>query len=190
MKIGDCKLVYDFGSNTGISIMRFKQLFPDARIYGFEPSVTAFNLMEKNLRENDLGGVKVHNVFLSDHYGPVRYDTLSSSYGNSAYTMSDDVTTTAKSIDVKDLFINEVVDLVKMDVEESEYTILKRLLEYNQFDKIRNMIIEFHNIDVRYQDLNYWYRILSKFYDMKIVLLDRTNNGVPYMVAYFKSIGA
>lgn len=181
--VSDCKVIHDYGSNTGLSILRFKSLYPDAVVRGFEPSTKAYGIMERNLSYNKVSGVDAENVLLSDHYGKVRFNTDSSSYGNTAYGLDDSIGTYAEAVDVADL-VKGPVDLIKMDVEEGEYDILARFKETGKFAFIRNMIIEFHNIDER--DMGYWFRVLLEKYDLKNLLLNTTPAGKPFIVVWFK----
>lgn len=45
-------LVLDCGSNIGVSVIRYKQLYPQAKTIAFEPDPTIFNVLENNIRLN------------------------------------------------------------------------------------------------------------------------------------------
>jgi FkbM family methyltransferase len=181
--VPDCKVIIDFGSNTGVSILRFKTLYPDAKVLGFEPSLKAYGILKNNLESNNISGVVVSPVFVSDQDGDVRYDVWSSSYGNSAYGLSEDVKTVSPAVDVSRLITGRV-DIVKMDIERSEYPVLKRLLDTGKLDLIRNLIIEFH--DIEKFDFPFWFNLLSCRYDPFIISLGKFNAGGSYIVVCFR----
>ena len=56
------KLILDIGSNVGASILYFHQLFPNARIVGFEPHPGTFEVLRRNVA--DLPSVAVYNYGL------------------------------------------------------------------------------------------------------------------------------
>ena len=45
--------ILDIGSNIGLSVAYFKMRFPDAVIEAYEPDKNSFELLQKNIREND-----------------------------------------------------------------------------------------------------------------------------------------
>ena len=51
--------IIDGGSNIGVSILYFKQLYPAARIIGFEPDPAVFKMLEENLAVNGIENVNV-----------------------------------------------------------------------------------------------------------------------------------
>ena len=61
--------IIDGGSNIGMSILYFKQLYADARIVGFEPDPEVFKLLEENIAQNHIEGVTVSNTGLGAETG-------------------------------------------------------------------------------------------------------------------------
>ena len=62
-------LIVDCGSHIGISILYFKKLYPDAKIYSFEPDKENFYLLKKNVEENNLKNIFLNNFALSNFKG-------------------------------------------------------------------------------------------------------------------------
>lgn len=49
-------VIIDGGSNMGVSILAFKQHYPQARITGFEPDPAIYKLLQENLQRNKVAG--------------------------------------------------------------------------------------------------------------------------------------
>ncbi len=50
-------VILDIGANVGDTALYFKWLFPDAWVYAFEPNPGAYNLLVKNVQENNFKNV-------------------------------------------------------------------------------------------------------------------------------------
>lgn len=144
---GDPKIV-DCGSNIGISILYFKQLYPEARIRAFEPSPSTFELLRKNVERNNLRDVELHDVGLAGRVGsrnlyeePGAAGNLRVSFDPSrSHGVSREVWTAPLS-----LYVNERVDLLKMDIEGSEMEVLEELEAGDRLRLIDRMIVEYHH---------------------------------------------
>ena len=47
-------IIFDVGANTGQSIDRFRSLFPESKIYSFEPDKVSFKLLRENYSSDGL----------------------------------------------------------------------------------------------------------------------------------------
>ena len=65
----DSPLIFDCGSNIGLSILFFKKLYPKARVIGFEPHPLTFQTLRENIERNSLSHVTLHCYALSDRDG-------------------------------------------------------------------------------------------------------------------------
>ena len=61
--------IIDCGANIGMSILLFKYLYPNSVIVAFEPNPYAFSLLQKNVKQNQLMGVQLYNIGLSNNNG-------------------------------------------------------------------------------------------------------------------------
>ncbi|MFM9143654.1 MAG: FkbM family methyltransferase, partial [Bacteroidota bacterium] len=43
-------VIYDCGSNIGLSLLFFSEKYPNARIEAYEPSPMVFNVLQENIR--------------------------------------------------------------------------------------------------------------------------------------------
>jgi FkbM family methyltransferase len=128
------EVILDIGSNIGSSILFFREQFPAARIYGFEPNPETFQVLKKNV--GSLPSVEVFN------YGLGAADaTLSILFDGADFSrfMSQDKTAdwsgplspTVCQIKhagnaMRNLGLTKA-DLIKIDCEGAEYDVLTSL---------------------------------------------------------------
>ena len=56
----------DVGANIGVMSLLLARLCPDGEVYAFEPGTTSCAYLRQNVRDNDLGNVRVENLGLYD----------------------------------------------------------------------------------------------------------------------------
>jgi FkbM family methyltransferase len=156
-----CNKIYDFksdevgpriidgGANIGMATLRFKKLYPLAKITAFEPQPDVYKLLCKNIEDNDLRFVVPVNKALGR--GDESIDFYVSTDGITDCCASiDPVSGGHKKITVESCklssFISDIVDLVKLDIEGSELDVLLDLEETGKLQWIKNLIIEYHPI--------------------------------------------
>lgn len=128
------EVILDIGSNIGSSILFFREQFPAARIYGFEPHPATFQVLQKNV--SSLPSVEVFNYGLgaADASISVPFDDADFSRFMSKDKTSDwsgPLSPTACQIKhagsvMKNLGLAKV-DLIKIDCEGAEYDVLTSL---------------------------------------------------------------
>jgi FkbM family methyltransferase len=126
--------IIDCGSHIGISVLYFKHLYPNARIIAFEPHPENFKLLQQNVKQNNLRGVWLLNAAVADTHGEVEFFinqdpqnwwTLSGSINpNKVISESTPSQIQSKSMTLSS-FINDSVDLIKLDVQSLEQSILE-----------------------------------------------------------------
>ena len=142
-------IIVDCGANIGMSVLYFKHLFPDARIIAFEANPNAFRLLQKNVEANQLRDVELHNVALSDHDGDVSFFISPDPGTLLGSTRSDrggniELTVEARKLS-RYILDEEEVELVKIDVEGSESSLVSELIESSTLGRANQYIIEYHH---------------------------------------------
>lgn len=166
--------IIDIGSHIGISVLYFKNLFPNSQILAFEPNPISFEFLRENVDGNGLNNVTLVNEGISSNPGAkILYIDNSDSQWNSNSSFlknSWNGKENTKGITVKstrlDSYLQNVkcIDMLKIDTEGSELEILvshKRILrmienislEYHpsrgkKFKSILNILQEFFNIEI------------------------------------------
>lgn len=140
--------IVDCGSNIGMSVLYFKMLYPQSEILAFEPDYEAFAYLQKNIEQNGIESVYLHQKALSNmrgtidfYYDPDKPGSLSMS------TMKERMPKNKQSVEAVplSLFIDREVDFLKMDIEGSEKDVIEELSKEGRLTYIKQMVIEYHH---------------------------------------------
>jgi FkbM family methyltransferase len=138
--------IIDCGSNIGISVLYFKMLYPKSRIIAFEPEPSNFDCLQKNITTNNLNDVQCYGVGLS--VAPGRADLYRGFHSPSLNWMLSKPEGPHEHkqilLDQLSRYVNDTVDLLKIDVEGAEHAIIEDLVVSNRMIFILRLIIEYH----------------------------------------------
>jgi FkbM family methyltransferase len=141
--------IIDCGANIGMSILYFKYLYPQARIIAFEPNPHSFQILEMNIKINQLSDITLYNMALSDVNGSIDF-YLPSYKGSlngsllSDYIEGDKIQVAAAKL--SSYLKNCKVDFVKMDIEGAENMVIKDLYEHDLLNNIDDIKLEYHQL--------------------------------------------
>ncbi len=145
----DAPVIIDCGANIGFSVLYFARLYPEAKIYAFEPSPTSFALLQKNISDNKLKNVSLYNNALSDTEEEVPFfaDYAGSLTGSLRNDRGGTNHVNVKAIRLSDFIkkSDNKIDLLKIDVEGAEIKMLDDLYDTNSLAKIDQLIVEYHH---------------------------------------------
>lgn len=142
-------VIFDCGSHIGLSLLYFKSLSPNARIYSFEPYQKNIRVLERNIQKNHLKKIHLVKAALGSKEGKSLFystNSNSASWGNTLYpTTFRDVLTYASTVRVVRLskYITKHIDLLKMDIEGAELLVLNDIEPH--LSHIDNILVEIHN---------------------------------------------
>ena len=128
------RTIIDAGANVGISTLYFASLYPNAMIYCYEPSKESYNLLLKNLRQNNVNFQAVRKALYEregdayfDDDGPSSMErSLVPSGMTSCNFSGEKVETVTLAWEIERLGLDSV-DLVKFDIEGAEASMLRGL---------------------------------------------------------------
>ena len=146
------RTVLDIGANIGLASVYYARLFPEARIYSFEPLPDNFRLLEKNIR--GLENVRAFNVGLGRENGQVLMNTSArpDNYGGASMYGVDVDPGQSLTVEVRaaremlDELGLDQIDLIKIDTEGAEYDILTSIDQQTLF-KTNWIIGELHGVN-------------------------------------------
>ena len=141
-------LIVDVGSNIGIAILFFKRLYPASRVIAFEPDPATFAVLERNVRDNGLDGVRTVNEAVYD--GSERLDLHGDrdTPGSPQQTIrSGRLAGGTTSVPASRLsnHLAEPVDFLKIDVEGAEGVVMQDLEESGKLRLVRRLVVEYHH---------------------------------------------
>ncbi len=146
-------IIIDGGAHVGLATLYWKWLYPEAKIWAFEPNPHLFALLQRNLENNQVQGVTAIQAALGKHEGEAQFwiDATAwawwsvGSFHRGAWNgeQKDQEVITVKSVQLK-TYVQKLprVDLLKLDVEGAESMILRGLGE--ELEKVQHLIFEFH----------------------------------------------
>lgn len=142
-------IIIDCGSNIGMSILFFKNKFPESTIIGIEANPNAFTLLQKNIEANNLQNIELHNIALSSHTGELSFfidenlGSLTASQNQLRGGKSEQNVKAEKLSNLIQKFSS--IDLIKMDIEGSEIEVISDLFISNTLNIANEYIIEYHH---------------------------------------------
>jgi len=144
--------ILDCGSHIGLATLYFKKLFPSSSITCVEPIPENFNLLQKNVRVNNLKSVKLINAAISNQKGNSvifgEFDKPNPRFCGSSL-FQDWANPGSSSLVVETIplssLLNEKVDFLKLDIEGLETGALKE--SEGKIHKVAEICVEFHGMN-------------------------------------------
>ena len=139
--------ILDCGSNIGLSIIYFKEIYPNCKIISFEPDVDAFECLKFNIENNAIADVELHNKALSDKESIIKLSYNENKPGSLTCSTEIVSSSTYREVEAVKLssYISDTVDFVKMDIEGAETSVFLDLKESGKLKFIRNIVLEYHH---------------------------------------------
>jgi FkbM family methyltransferase len=141
-------LIIDCGSNIGLSILYFKQLYPLAKIIAFEPDQNNFELLKLNTQKNNLTNIELNQSAVWITNGHISFEAKES---EASHISENDSHHKVESIRLNDLLNNyKEIDFLKIDIEGAEFHVIKDI--ESNLQKVGNLFLEYHGkVDETYK---------------------------------------
>jgi FkbM family methyltransferase len=135
-------VILDCGANIGMSILYFKELYPQARIIAFEAEAGIAALLRQNLHANGIQDVEVvDKAVWIDEKGVLFGSEAADS--SSIYSESG-ARNRVPSVRLRDyLTVQPRVDFLKIDIEGAETEVLEDCR--GALGHVQNLFVEFHS---------------------------------------------
>jgi len=139
--------IIDCGSNIGMSILFFKQNYPEAVITGFEPHPLVFDMLSENVNRNNLADVTVHRMALGETKGATEFYVDQKQPGALNMSIFQGTGQSPIIVPVGQLstYIEGEVDLLKLDIEGAEEMVLRELADHGKLQEIAQIACEYHH---------------------------------------------
>jgi FkbM family methyltransferase len=131
--------IIDCGGNIGLSAIWFKLHYPQASITVFEADSSLAKILSENVNSIALNDVEVVGAAVTDRNGPIPFARKGSLTGH--VTSSPGMV--VEGIRLSDR-LNKAVDLLKINIEGSEFCLLRDLCATGIINLIRHLICEIH----------------------------------------------
>lgn len=160
--------IIDAGANIGIATLWLKNFSQKANVLLFEPDPENIQYLTKNLRENNITNTRIIPMALSKNKDKkVSFFKIDDKIQglDSGLKLNQNLPYMKYTVQTTVLsdFINKQVDLLKMDIEGSEYSVIQDLIDNNKFKYINNLYLEAHYFnESELKKYKYIYNFLEK----------------------------
>jgi FkbM family methyltransferase len=132
-----------------MATLYLKWRFPESIIHCFEPDPMAFFLLTKNVKNNNLPGVFLHNVAVMDKEGSLPfYVSVTEQASLMMSTLPKRMN--GRHIEVKGIDFSVFVDedkpqVLKIDIEGAEKSVMDKLAATGAIKNLQQIIMEYHH---------------------------------------------
>ncbi|MGF1479792.1 MAG: FkbM family methyltransferase [Cyanophyceae cyanobacterium] len=151
-------LIIDCGANIGLSVLYFKQLFPESRVIAFEPDVKVFQVLQKNVDEFQLSNVELIDKAVWSSETTLEFMAEGADGGRVTQIESKHEKYQVKTVRLRD-YLYQPVDLLKLDIEGAETEVIQDCQDL--LVNVENFFIEYHSFVNEPQTLHMIINILS-----------------------------
>jgi len=131
--------IVDCGANIGLSTIWFKHRYPGAQILAFEADPVIAGVLERNVKQLGLVSVHVERAAVTGNAGSVSFRSDGAIGGR----VTSGQGTRIASVRLTDC-LAEPVDLLKLDIEGSEFDVIADLCASGKIRLVRNIVCEVH----------------------------------------------
>jgi FkbM family methyltransferase len=133
-------VIIDCGANVGLSVIWFKQRYPNSRIIAFEADPVITEVLRANVATLGLKKVEIVDAAVWDSTGKAGFVSDGADGGRIAFQGAQKIINTVRLAEV----ITEPVDLLKLDIEGAEYVVLQDLCKAGKIEQVEHLICEIH----------------------------------------------
>jgi FkbM family methyltransferase len=143
--------IIDGGANVGLSVLYFKQLYPNASIFAFEPDPDIFEVLQKNCRTFQFESVLLSDRALWVDNGFLGFRKEGSLGGRLADDGNSVADVNVPTQRLRDLLTSKVT-LLKLDIEGAETDVLEDCAD--RLVNVEKLFVEYHSFADRPQSLH------------------------------------
>lgn len=147
------------GANIGLGIIYLKRKFPKASITGFEADKKIFKILLENINYYGYNDIKLINKAVWNDETTVKFFSEGADGSRIACSGDTDNLTETETTRLVQ-YLDKKVDLLIMDIEGAEYTVINDCKEYLR--NVDNLFIEYHSFLKEKQSLHGLLAILAE----------------------------
>jgi len=137
--LGNAPRIIDCGGNIGLSVLWFKQRYPDSHVIVYEADPLIVPMLIKNIHEYDLDSVDVVQAAVGTGSEPVTF--LSDGIDGGRVGQGEGIR--VDSVRLSDQ-IEGPIDILKVDIEGSEFALFKDLCRTGKIAHVKHIVCEIH----------------------------------------------
>jgi len=171
--------ILDLGANIGLSVLYFKQLYPEAHITAFEADPAIFKHLEQNVYGSGYRDVRLVNKAVWNENTSLRFSCEGADGGRIARENDDNVIS-VEAEDIREILQSDSYDFLKMDIEGAEEIVFPACQEF--LPEFNQIFIEYHSIVGHKQCLDRIITMLSMA-SFRVYIHNVTQRRSPFMTS-------
>ncbi|RZK12547.1 MAG: FkbM family methyltransferase [Flavobacterium sp.] len=150
--------IVDCGANIGLSVIYFKQLFPDAEILAFEPDENVFQALQHNIQVFEFLKVELINKACWNAETTLKFYSEGADGGRAAKDFDNVNIVEVGAVRLRN-YISRKIDFLKIDIEGAENEVLHDIQDL--LFHVDKVFVEFHSFVGKEQMLPEIFTILK-----------------------------
>lgn len=151
--------IIDGGANIGLSVLYFKQLYPDSHIIAFEPDNQVFDLLGKNISKFGFSSIELVKKALWTSETTLEFMSEGADAGRVTQLEADKPRYQVTTARLRN-YLSEPIDFLKLDIEGAESEVIKDCQDL--LFNVENLFVEYHSFVNEPQTLHVIINILSE----------------------------
>ena len=141
----------DCGANIGLSIIYFKQLFPEAEVVGFEPDSNIYSILQNNVQAFSLENVQLIDKAVWKEETTLQFAAEGADGGRIETADPKETVSSVRTVRLRD-YLESPVDFLKIDIEGAESVVVKDCADL--LSNVAFLFIEYHSFTGQPQTLD------------------------------------
>jgi FkbM family methyltransferase len=133
--------ILDCGGNMGLSAIWFALNYPDCRLVVFEPDENLAEIIATNIKNAGIKACSIVNKAVWFYEGRISFSKSGDDKGR-VDPLSE---VTVECVDLNS-YLEQPIDLLKLDIEGAEFEIIRHLCESKAIAKVKRIVCECHII--------------------------------------------
>jgi FkbM family methyltransferase len=134
--------IIDCGANIGLSALYFKKLYSNATVLAYEPDTENFQLLQKNIAQNNLHGVECRQKAVWINNSMLSFASDGSQGSKIAVNDAGRKQVQVQAERLADILKENKVDFLKIDIEGAEVDVLKDCEPF--LENVQQLFVEYH----------------------------------------------
>ena len=150
--------IIDGGANIGLSVLFFKQYYPDSRITAFEPDGRVFSVLEKNVQNYACCDIELLQRALWSSETTLEFESEGAD-GGRLLRAGDAGNNSVRTVRLRN-YLSEPIAFLKLDIEGAETEVLIDCAD--RLESVQNLFVEYHSFVNEPQTVHRILDILAK----------------------------
>jgi FkbM family methyltransferase len=144
-------IILDAGANIGLSVLYFKQLYPNCQITAFEPDSKVFAVLQQNIRSAKLSDVTLINKAVWSSETVLQFMSEGADGGRMVQLEPETpLLINVETVRLRD-YLDQPIDFLKIDIEGAETEVLQDCRDL--LHHVNCLFVEYHSFSNESQSL-------------------------------------